>query len=134
MRIDHIAIWTKNLEEIKAFYMKYFNAKANSKYTNKSTGFESYFLTFDSGCRLELMSQEQIPENKNDVVNRQHLGLIHFAIEADSVKEVDQKAKQLRTAGFKILRGPRITGDGYYEFETLDPEENRIEVTTKIDR
>ena len=45
--------------------------------------------------------------------------------------EVDEKAKQLQSDGFKILRGPRKTGDGYYEFETLDPDDNRLEVTTK---
>ena len=28
-----------------------------------------------------------------------------------------------------ILSRPRKTGDGYYEFETLDPDNNRIEVT-----
>lgn len=27
-----------------------------------------------------------------------------------------------------ILRNPRKTGDGYYEFETLDPDNNRLEV------
>ena len=32
--------------------------------------------------------------------------------------------------GFRILEGPRRTGDGYYEFVTLDPDLNRIEVTT----
>jgi lactoylglutathione lyase len=42
----------------------------------------------------------------------------------------DEKARLLAAAGYKILSGPRKTGDGYYEFETLDPENNRIEVTT----
>jgi lactoylglutathione lyase len=49
------------------------------------------------------------------------------------MQEVDEKAVQLQSGGFKILRGPRKTGDGYYEFETLDPDDNRIEVTTKQD-
>ena len=38
----------------------------------------------------------------------------------------------LRESGFKILGEPRKTGDGYYEFETLDPDNNRLEVTTEI--
>jgi lactoylglutathione lyase len=45
------------------------------------------------------------------------------------MKEVDEKAKQLENDGYKILSGPRKTGDGYYEFETLDPDNNRLEVT-----
>ena len=46
------------------------------------------------------------------------------------MSEVDEKAKQLKEAGFPIFSGPRKTGDGYYEFKTLDPDQNRIEVTT----
>jgi lactoylglutathione lyase len=47
------------------------------------------------------------------------------------MQEVDDKAKQLQADGYSILSGPRKTGDGYYEFETLDPDNNRLEVTTK---
>lgn len=36
------------------------------------------------------------------------------------MREVDQKAEELRTDGYTILSGPRKTGDGYYEFKTLD--------------
>lgn len=31
MKIEHIAIWTERLEELKAFYEKYFNAVSNDK-------------------------------------------------------------------------------------------------------
>jgi lactoylglutathione lyase len=54
--------------------------------------------------------------------------LIHFAFEVETMQEVEEKAVELREAGFRILRGPRKTGDGYYEFETLDPDNNRLEV------
>ncbi|MCL6457681.1 MAG: glyoxalase/bleomycin resistance/extradiol dioxygenase family protein, partial [Gorillibacterium sp.] len=57
MRIDHIAMWTNNLENMKQFYIKYFQAAANDKYTNEVKQFTSYFLKFDSGTRLELMSR-----------------------------------------------------------------------------
>jgi lactoylglutathione lyase len=45
------------------------------------------------------------------------------------MQAVEEKAGQLSANGFPILSGPRKTGDGYYEFETLDPDNNRIEVT-----
>jgi len=32
MRIEHIAIWVKDIELMKDFYCKYFNAKPNDKY------------------------------------------------------------------------------------------------------
>ena len=131
MILEHVAIWTDNLEELKHYYIKYFGAAANEKYTNEQNQFHSYFLTFKSGARLEIMTRPGIPENKNDRVTAQHKGIIHLAFGVDTRQEVDEKAQQLLSEGFKILRGPRKTGDGYYEFETLDPDGNRLEVTTE---
>jgi len=129
MIIEHVAIWTNQLERLKDFYVKYFDGVANSKYTNESKQFHSYFLTFRSGARLELMSMPGIPGNTNDTISKQHLGIIHLAFGVDTIAEVDQKANELSAAGFPVLSGPRKTGDGYYEFETLDPDNNRLEVT-----
>ena len=129
MTLEHVAIWTNQLERLKDFYVKYFGGVSNPKYTNESKQFNSYFLTFRSGARLELMSMPDIPGNTNDRVTKQHLGIIHLAFGVDTIEEVDQKAFELRNAGFSILSGPRKTGDGYYEFETLDPDNNRLEVT-----
>lgn len=128
MTLDHIAIWTTQLEILKSYYVKYFNGRANKKYVNKETGFESYFISFDSGSRLEIMQKPGIPANLNDRVTKQHLGLIHISFGVDKMELVNRKSEELAKAGFRILRGPRKTGDGYYEFETLDPDNNRIEV------
>lgn len=129
MTLEHVAIWTDDLELLKDFYVKYFDGVANDKYTNESKQFQSYFLTFRSGARLELMQMPNIPANTNDRVARQHKGIIHLAFGVDSMTEVEQKANELKAAGCPILSGPRKTGDGYYEFETLDPDNNRLEVT-----
>jgi len=131
MILEHVAIWTDNLEELKHYYIKYFDATANEKYTNEQNQFQSYFLTFRSGARLEIMTKPGIPQNKNDRTIAQHKGIIHLAFGVNTRQEVDEKAQQLLSGGFKILRGPRKTGDGYYEFETLDPDGNRLEVTTE---
>ena len=55
MKIEHIAIWTKEIEMLRGFYEKYFDAQSNDKYTNPKKGFSSYFLSFDSGARIEIM-------------------------------------------------------------------------------
>lgn len=130
MTLEHVAIWTRKLETLKDFYIKYFNGIANDKYTNHQKQFQSYFIRFQSGARLELMSMPDIPENANDPEGRQYLGIIHLAFGVYSMKEVDELAARFQKDGLPILSGPRITGDGYYEFETLDPDKNRIEVTT----
>ncbi|WP_297706712.1 VOC family protein [uncultured Eudoraea sp.] len=130
MKLEHVAIWTKKLELLKNFYVSYFGGKANTLYYNHTKGFQSYFLTFDSGARLELMYMPGIPENRNDTIGKQHLGIIHLAFGVDSMPEVDQKAAELKRDGYKVISSPRKTGDGYYEFEALDPDNNRLEVTT----
>jgi lactoylglutathione lyase len=131
MIFEHVAIWTNDLERLKTYYIKYFDAVPNEKYINPKKRFESYFLSFKNEARLELMQMNGVPENLNDTVTKQHLGIIHLAFGVNSLREVDEKAEQLKNDGFLILSGPRKTGDGYYEFETLDPDNNRIEVTTE---
>ena len=131
MKIDHVAIWTSSLEKMKDYYINFLNGRRNEKYFNPLTLFESYFISFESGSRLELMSKPGIPENLNDPVDKQYLGIIHLSFEVETMEMVEAKARELSDEGFKILRGPRKTGDGYYEFETLDPDGNRLEVMTK---
>lgn len=128
MRIEHIAMWVQDLEKQKHFYQKYFGARPGEKYFNPKKNFQSYFLSFESGCRLELMSKPEIPIDQNDRMT-QHLGLIHFAISVGSKEKVDLLTQQLKDDGFQLLDGPRTTGDGYYESVILDGEGNRIEIT-----
>lgn len=128
MHIEHIAIWTKNLEQLKAFYETYFQAKSGPKYINARTRFESYFREFASGARLELMSMPSIPETTNDDA-QQFMGIIHFAISVGAEAQVDQLTARLRRDGYRLMDGPRRTGDGYYESVVLDPDGNRVEIT-----
>lgn len=130
MIIEHIAIWAKDLEKLKDFYCRYFNGKGGEKYINEKKHFQSYFITFESGSRLELMHRPDISATSNDSPGKQHLGIAHLAFGVATMKEVDDMAVLLARAGRPILSGPRKTGDGYYEFETLDPENNRLEVST----
>jgi len=128
MNIDHVAIWTTQLETLKDYYIKHFNGRSNRKYTNNERHFESYFISFDSGTRLELMQMPGIPQNLNDSVEKQYLGIIHLSFGMGNMDLVNEKCIELKRDGFRILKGPRKTGDGYWEFETLDPDNNRIEV------
>ena len=128
MKIEHLAIWVKDLDKMKDFYVQYFNAKPGNKYHNPSKNFTSYFLSFDEGCRLELMHKPAIAEIQNGEEN-EYIGVTHFAISLGSKATVDQMTNTLRADGYTIVGGPRTTGDGYYESVVLDPEQNRIELT-----
>jgi lactoylglutathione lyase len=128
MKIEHIALWCKDLEKMKTFYCAVFNATSNEKYTNPTTGFSSYFISFPSGgARLELMQKPDIAPNLN-ALDPQSFGLIHYAIQVGSKAEVWKMVDILLAQNCPILRGPRTTGDGYFEVETVDIEGNRLEI------
>jgi len=129
MHVEHIAVWTYHLENLKSFYEKYFQAKAGPKYTNPAKGFESYFLTFPSGsARLELIHMPALQESQGST-ETVSTGYAHLAVGTGSKEGVDSLTVQLQKDGFKVLDGPRWTGDGYYESVVLDPDGNRVEIT-----
>lgn len=126
MNIDHIAIWAKDPEALKEFYVRYFNAVAGERYYNPSKEFTSYFLTFpDEGARLELMN---VPEIADRGIPDKYRGYCHIAISLGSKDKVDALTEQMRADGVVILGNPRTTGDGYYESVVADPEGNIVEL------
>lgn len=128
MHIHHLAIWTENLETLRSFYETYFHARSGPKYTNPAKGFESCFLSFETGASLELMSMPGIPTSRNDPL-AQFTGLIHFAISTGSAEAVDDLTARIQAGGHTQVSPPRWTGDGYYESVVFDPDGNRIEIT-----
>ena len=131
MRIHHIAIWTFRLEEMKEFYVRYFKGTSNEKYVNPQKGFESYFIRFDCGADLELMSRTDV---QNTPIGENRLGLTHFAFALDSKEEVLELTEKLRSAGYTISGEPRTSGDGYFESVVLDPDGNRVECVFKAEK
>lgn len=117
MIIEHIAIWTNDLEKMKSFYMRYFEAKCNHKYHNPTKQFESYFLSFEAGTRIELMKNPQIPERDNP--KTEMVGITHFAFKLGNEQKVDELTELMRQEGIQIIGEPRRTGDGYYESVVL---------------
>jgi len=133
MRISHVALWTNDIDSIKRFYGTYFDAKPGRHYINPAKGFESCFLLFGHGARLEVMKTTSLPLSA-PAPGTQPFGLTHFAIEVGADHLVDELAKRLTDDGVPVLEGPRRTGDGYYEAVTLDPDGNRVEICAeKVD-
>lgn len=127
-RLDHVALWTDDIERLATFYRSYFNAKVGEKYINPSKGFESCFVTFEGGARLEIMRTTSIQPVAH-APGTQRMGLTHLALSVGSVEQVNELTDQLRGDGYSVIDGPRRTGDGYYESVVLDPDGNRVEIT-----
>jgi len=125
MKIDHVALYVKDLEGTKEFYKKYFGATANQKYNNPKTGLETYFLTFDGEERLEIMTRPELQENQK---NAMQYGYIHLSFSVGSKQKVDDLTHLLKSDGYIVISEPRTTGDGYYESCVLDAENNQIEI------
>ena len=126
MKIEHAALYTEDLERMRSFFMKYFEASSNELYHNPKTGFTSYFLSFQEGARLEIMNKPQMEKTGEALVRT---GFIHLAFSAGSKEKVDVLTETLRNDGYEVLSGPRTTGDGYYESLILGPERIQIEIT-----
>ena len=126
MRIEHIAMYVNDLEAAKDFFVTYLGGASNNGYHNNSTDFQSYFISFDDGARLELMNKPLLIDTDNDL-NR--TGYAHIAFSVGSKEAVDELTEKIKDAGYEVVSGPRTTGDGYYESCIVAIEGNQIEIT-----
>ena len=139
MKIEHVAIWVRDIDKVCEFYRKYFGGVVHPIYYNTTKQFTSRFITFDDGARLEVMHRPDIDVERNVGIDKivshetlsdtQHLGFTHLSFSVGSKEEVDRLTQQMSSEGIPVVGQPRTTGDGYYESVVLDPEGNRIEIT-----
>ena len=125
MEIAHIGIWVKDLELMKDFYTHYFKGISNKKYKNSKNKFESFFITFESGAKLELMHKDSILK---DINAEEQIGIAHIAFSLGSKDKVLMLTEKFRSDGIIVVGEPRTTGDGFFESVVLDVEGNRIEL------
>jgi lactoylglutathione lyase len=150
MRIDHAALFCRDLEQMRQFFIDYFDARSNEQYHNPRTGLRTYILSFTEGStRLELMQrteqrepssslewpsrdgrrQSQRPDVQDADPSQPTIGYVHLSFAVGSRKGVDLLTRRLAADGYTVTSGPRTTGDGYYESNILGPEGIQIELT-----
>jgi lactoylglutathione lyase len=125
VRIEHVALWVRDLERMRGFYVDALGGRSGPEYVNPRTGFRSYFVSFDEGARIELMTGLPVSEPAAAPA----FGYVHLALALGSRERVDALTAELRARGVRVTSEPRTTGDGYYESQVADPEGNRIELT-----
>lgn len=125
MHISHIAIWTTRLEELRNFYITYFNGTSNEKYINPKKD-----LNLISSALIRICFSGNYAKTRyhNTCIKRLPW-LAHFSFSVGSKEAVLELTEQLRKDGFVIESEPRTTGDGYFESAILDPEGNIVEIT-----
>ena len=126
MKLEHVAMFVNDLESARDFFVKYLGGRSNDGYHNPKTDFRSFFISFDDGARLEIMNKPVM----NDIekpLNR--TGYVHLAFSVGSKEKVDELTDRLIKDGYELIRGPRYTGDGYYESCIVGIEGNQIEIT-----
>ncbi len=126
IRIEHVALWVRDLEGMRGFYVERLGGTSSGLYHNERTGFRSYFIAFAEGARIELMTR---PEVAGGGSRETTTGWAHIALALGSRPAVDRMVEALEAVGVAISSRPRTTGDGYYEAVIEDPEGNRIELT-----
>ena len=126
MRIEHIALYVNDLEAARDVFVTFLGGESNGGYHNRNTDFRSYFISFDSGARLELMTKPELSDPEKPL-NR--TGYAHMAFSVGNRGKVDELTERLRSAGYQVVSGPRTTGDGYYESCIVVIEGNQIEIT-----
>ena len=141
MKVEHVAVYVSDLEKTRDFFESFFEGISGERYHNKNSGFMSYFLSFQNGSRLEIMTR---PDRFKEDRDENRLGFVHLAFSVGSKDKVDalnlidvvfQDDKvdaltlKLKEAGFETISGPRTTGDGYYESCIQGPDSIQIEIT-----
>ena len=118
--------YVRDLEATRQFFVRFFGAVCGEPYHNPRTGLRSCFLRFGDGARLEIMHRPDMTDPRKEPLRS---GYIHLAFGTGSREAVDRLTGELRENGYRIVSGPRITGDGCYESCVEGPEENLIEIT-----
>ncbi|HHT0281679.1 TPA: VOC family protein [Klebsiella oxytoca] len=125
MKIAHIALWTRQLEQQARFWVAFFDGEINEKYCSQTNpGFESFFVRIGDDIAIELMTKPGLTALTAD---NNHTGWVHLAITVSGAENVDRLAKRAAEQDI-LVSAPRTTGDGYYEAVIKDPDGNLIEI------
>ena len=139
MTIDHVAVYARDLEKLRAFYEAYFGGKSNDGYFNPRTGLRTYFLSFDGGARLEIMHRPGL-EPSSGTALREGVAHLSFRLESreavvldsDRIGEIINRNPANVVLRFEIIGKPSHAGlapeDGIHALKAAAKAVNDIPV------
>ena len=79
MKIEHVAMYVNDLHAARDFFVTYLGGSSNDGYHNPRTDFRSYFISFEDGARLELMTKPDMAD-QGKPLNRTGYAHIAFSV------------------------------------------------------
>jgi catechol 2,3-dioxygenase-like lactoylglutathione lyase family enzyme len=121
LRLHHISLKTKNIDNLKNFYVYLFNVKVVHKFENNKNVY-GYFLLLGKNNFIEILSYR-----KREIVNhKKNSSLNHFCILADKeYKQILSKCKKNKILTEDEKRGRT---DNTLHFKFFDPDKNLCEI------
>lgn len=125
--MDHVALVTARLEEMKEFYVRYFGGEARKWVSPDGQGV-LYFIRYENGSMLE-MEQNMEADSDKQIEKGSRIGMAHLAFRADSREEVRSLTRRIEQDGHTVVAQPTDYGcEGFYESCVLDPDGNYVEI------
>lgn len=131
MKLDHIALWTKQIEVMVDFYEKYFDGKADEMYVDEEENISCCYIIFTEGSKLELIQGPDIYEREHKITDRV-LGYTHLAFDVGSKEKVDEITEKIEKDGYQVEKRPAFIVEWFYESAIIDPEGNIIEINCEL--
>ena len=129
MKMDHVAIVTKDIEKMKDFYVECFGAKRAKRWSNGQVTL--YFIEFDNGMQIELEQRDN--PARYDIDRENSFGIAHLSFQVDTKAELDKITDELAAKGVPMRSGPTAYGDDFYESSFWDPDGNVVEIAVDTD-
>lgn len=114
-----------DLERTTKFYTE-LGFKPNSPHTSKEL--TSFIVGEDNFVMHFFLKNVLQTFLKSEIADSQKANEIVFTVSAESKDQVDDWAKEVESAGGKVVSGPEEFGKGYYGFVFADPDGHKFNV------
>jgi glyoxylase I family protein len=123
MKIHHIALSVKNLDNSIKFYKEIFGFSEVQRFERKDLGGKAIFLKLNN-VSLEIWQFDNQNKNKDDFSDLNVLGIRHLAFEVNNIEEEYTKLKLKKIA----ISEPRLGASGAKYCFLNDPDGIQLEL------